>query len=226
MDRRTLPDREILLGGIVKAAVDTVPGADAGGISVLDAGRVDTRAPIGAGVTTLDRLQSELQEGPCITAIDEPGDDGVVLAEDLSDGDGRRWPRFAPAAVEQGYRAIMGVQLSPEPEAGAALNLYGAEPRAFDARARMTAGLFGVQAGALLYGAEQARKVLDTVDDREVVARAQGMLCERHDVSGDEAFDMLVTSAQRTGIGLVDIASWIVGDADGRRSPRDRPADD
>ena len=51
--------------------------------------------PTSDGVTKLDRLQSELREGPCITAIDAPSDEGLVVADDLSDGDEERWPRFA-----------------------------------------------------------------------------------------------------------------------------------
>jgi hypothetical protein len=128
--------------------------------------------------------------------------------------------------VEAGYRAVLGVQLSPESETGAALNLYGAAPRVFDTHARTVAGLFGLQATALLHGAEQARTVLGTVNDREVVARAQGILGERHDLDGDQAFEMLVTSSRRTDMRLVDIASWVVGEAEQRRSRRGRPVDD
>jgi hypothetical protein len=52
------------------------------------------------------------------------------------------------------------------------------------------------------------------------------MLGERHDLDGDQAFEMLVTSSRRTDMRLVDIASWVVGEAEQRRSRRERPIDD
>ena len=52
------------------------------------------------------------------------------------------------------------------------------------------------------------------------------MLIERHAVSGDEAFQLLVTSAKRTTVGLVDVASWVVGDAERGRERPDQPTDD
>src|ERR1700712_2899028 len=226
MDRRNFRDQEVLLSNVVSAAVDTVPGVDAGGISMISAGQVDSYTPTSEGVTKLDRLQSELREGPCITALDEPSDDGLVVADDLSDEDGERWPRFAPQAVEQGYRAMLGVQLSREPQMQAALNLYASEPGVFDEHARMTAGLFGVQASTLFYGAEQARALQAGIEGRDVIGRATGILIERHGVSGDEAFQMLVTSSQRTTVGLVDVASWVVGEAEQGRHRPDRPVDD
>jgi len=42
---------------------------------------------------------------PCITAILDPPENGVVLAQDLAGSDADRWPNFAPEAVGFGYRA-------------------------------------------------------------------------------------------------------------------------
>jgi hypothetical protein len=226
MDQRNFHDQELLLSNVVTAAVDTIPGADAGGISMVSRGSVDSRTPSNGGVTKLDRLQSELHEGPCITAIEEPAADGLVVVDDLSHGDGERWPRFAPEAVEQGYRAMLGVQLSQQPEMQAALNLYGSQPRVFDEHAQVTAGLFGSQAAMLLYGAEQTRALQAGIDSRDVIAQARGILIERHGVTGDEAFQMLVTSSRRSAIDLVDVAAWVVTEAEQGQNRRDRPADD
>lgn len=226
MDQRNFRDQELLLSNVVTAAVDTIPGADAGGISMVSRGHVDSRTPSNGGVTELDRLQGELHEGPCITAIEKPAADGLVVVDDLSHGDGERWPRFAPQAVEQGYRAMLGVQLSGQPEMQAALNLYGAQPRVFDEHAQVTAGLFGSQAAVLLFGAEQTRALQAGIDSREVIAQARGILTERHGVTGDEAFQMLVTSSRRSTIDLVDVAAWVVAEAEQGQNRRDRPADD
>ncbi|MCD2195362.1 ANTAR domain-containing protein [Actinomycetospora endophytica] len=74
-----------------------VPGADAGGISMTRNGQVTSRNPTAPGVTKLDQLQSELREGPCVSAMDDPAADGVVLADDLAGPDGDRWPRLGQA---------------------------------------------------------------------------------------------------------------------------------
>ena len=115
MDRRNFRERDQMLSSVVSAAVDTVPGVDAAGISVLSQGQVDSHAPTTDGVTKLDRLQSELREGPCITAIDEAPDDGLVVADDLSDGDGsggrvRAARRRAGLPLRAGCPAVPGAR--------------------------------------------------------------------------------------------------------------------
>ncbi|MEJ2889707.1 GAF and ANTAR domain-containing protein [Actinomycetospora aeridis] len=220
IDRRNFRDLDLLLSRIVLTAVETVPGADAGGISTTTDGLLGSQNPTSGVISKLDQLQSELREGPCISAIDQLPSDGLVIVDDLAGDDAARWPRFAPQAVEQGYRSMVSVQLTREPNLRAALNLYAAEPEAFDADARLTAALFGLQAAALLFGADTARHLQHAVDSRDVIGQAKGILMERFTVTGDQAFQMMVTSSQETNIKLVEVASWLVGEADQRQPPR------
>ena len=220
VDRRNFRDPDLLLSRIVLTAVETVPGADAGGISTTTDGLLGSQNPTSGVISKLDQLQSELHEGPCITAIDQLPTDGLVIVEDLAGEDAARWPQFAPQAVDQGYRSMVSVQLTREPNLRAALNLYAAEPDAFDADARITAALFGLQAAALLFGADNAAHLQRAVESRDVIGQAKGILMERFRVNGDEAFQMMVTSSQETNIKLVDVASWLVSQADQRRQPR------
>jgi hypothetical protein len=223
--KRSIRDLQQTLTEIVAAAVDTVPGADAGGVSITEDGMIASRNPTTPAVTKLDTLQSDLGEGPCITAIQDPSADGVVLAQDLAGEDATRWPRFAPEAVAAGYRAILSTQLSANGEMRAALNLYAATPHAFDAEARMTAGLFGVQAAMLLYGSQHATNLQRALESRDVIGQAKGILMERFTVDDDEAFQMLVRSSQDTNMKLVDVAQWLHNEAIERRAQRIAPAD-
>lgn len=50
---------------------------------------------------------------------------------------------------------------------------------------RVLAGLFGVQAGLLLYGAHQAHHLRRAVDNRDPIGRAKGILAERFGVDDD-----------------------------------------
>jgi len=207
--RQGIRDLEETLHQIVASAVETIPGVDAGSLSMTEQGRIDTRHPTSDAIGKLDHTQSELGEGPCISAIEDPPESGVVLAQDLAGTDADRWPRFAPHAVEAGYRALLSIHLATDGSLRAALNLYSATPNAFDDHSRVFAGLFGVQAGLLLYGAHQAHHLRRAVDNRDLIGRAKGILAERFGVDDDAAFQMLVKSSQDTNLKLTAVAQWL-----------------
>jgi hypothetical protein len=211
--RRGIRDLDQTLTDIVRAAVDTVPHVEAGGISISENGILTSRNPSNEVVTELDRRQSELGEGPCITTVDEPPADGIVVAQDLAGEDGERWPRFARLAVEAGYRAMMSTELTGQGPRRAALNLYGVRANVFDDEARMTAALFGAQAAMLLYGSEAAQDLQRAVDSRDLIGQAKGILMERFKVTDDGAFQLLVRSSQDTNMKVVDVAAWLRDEA-------------
>jgi hypothetical protein len=220
---RSIRDLQQTLAQIVASAVATIPGVDAGSISMTEHGRIETRCPTSEAIGKLDRTQSELGEGPCITAIVDPPEDGTVLARDFAGADAERWPRFAPHVVEAGYRALLSTQLSVNGGVRAALNLYSATPDAFDQYARTLAGLFGIEAAILLYGADTAAHLQRAVDSRDLIGQAKGILMERFKVDGDGAFQMLVKSSQDTNMKLTAVAQWLV-DGTGTVGPRSVPA--
>jgi hypothetical protein len=210
--RRSIRDLEETLRQIVAAAVDSIPGVDAGSISITEHGRIETRHPTSEAIGKLDNTQSELGEGPCITALEDPPPNGLVVAEDFAGADAERWPRFAPYVVEAGYRALMSTQLASGAGLRAALNLYSATPNAYDENARTMAGLFGVQASLLLYGAETAAHLQRAVDSRDVIGQAKGILMERFKVDDEGAFQMLVKSSQDTNMKLTAVAGWLTNE--------------
>jgi hypothetical protein len=220
---RSIRDLEHTLGQIVASAVHTIPGVDAGSISMYRDGRVETAHPTSEEIGRLDDTQSELHQGPCITAIDDPPESGIVVAQDLAGADAERWPRFAPHVIEAGYRALMSTQLSIDDGGGrAALNLYSATPDAFDSHARTLAGLFGIQAALLLYGSRQATHLQRAVDSRDLIGQAKGILMERFKADAEAAFQMLVKSSQDTNMKLTSVALWLTKNA-GTRAAEGRP---
>ena len=88
--RRSIRNLEETLRQIVASAVVTIPGVDAGSISITEHGRIATRHPTSEAVGKLDDTQSELGEGPCITAIEDPPPCGLVVAEDFAGADAER----------------------------------------------------------------------------------------------------------------------------------------
>jgi hypothetical protein len=209
---RSIRDLEQTLGQIVAAAVDTIPSVDAGSISITEHGHVDTRHPTSDAIRKLDERQGQLYEGPCISALDDPPESGIVVAQDLAGADAEQWPRFAPAAVEAGYRGLMSTTLSTDGGLRAALNLYSAAPNAFSAHCRTMAGLFGIQAALLLYGTSQTLQLQKAVDSRDLIGQAKGILMERFTVDGEAAFQMLVKSSQDTNMKLTKVAQWLTTD--------------
>ena len=113
---------------------------------------------------------------------------------------------------------MLSTQLANDGAMRAALNLYAEKPRVFDDDARLTAGLFGVQAAMLLYGSQSAANLQRAVDSRDVIGQAKGILMERFSVDCDEAFQMLVRSSQETNVKLVEVARWLGLEAAGRRA--------
>jgi hypothetical protein len=217
---RSIDDLEATLAQIVLSAVETVPGVDAGSISMTRGGVVETRHPTSSEIGELDRVQGDLYEGPCITALTDPAEDGVVLARDFAGEDAVRWPKFAPRAVEFGFRSLMSTQLAADGHMRAALNLYSRSPDAYDDDARRIAGLFGVQAGVLLYGSHRAAHLTTALDSRDVIGQAKGILMSRHAIDDDQAFRMLVSSSQETNIKLVEVSRWLTVEASqGRFQP-------
>jgi len=210
--RRSIRDLEQTLEQIVACAVATIQPVDAGSISMTRDGRIETQHPTTETIRKLDEIQSELHQGPCITALEDPPSNGIVVASDLAGEDGQRWPEFAPRAVEAGYRGLMSTQLSVDGGIHAALNLYSATPHGFDDEARTLAGLFGVQASILLYGAHTAAQLQRAVDSRDLIGQAKGILRERFGVDDEGAFQMLVKSSQETNMKLTAVAQWLTED--------------
>lgn len=216
ISRGSFEDLDQTLANIVEAAVDTVPGADAGGVSMASKKRLESRAPSDDSVLRLDEIQAELGEGPCVSALTTAALGSVVLVADLFGEGANRWPRFAVRAEGVGYRSILSTQLSADGGVHAALNLYSHHAGVFDAQARALAALFGVQASLLLHGAERASHLETALGTRDSIGQAKGILMERYAVDAEQAFQMLVRSSQDTNRKLVDIARRLT--TDGRRT--------
>lgn len=207
------PDSDTAIQQIVDAAVETVARASGGGISRTDEGTVHAAYGTSEDVRGLDELQARLRQGPCVSAADHPAENGQVYARDLGGSDRDVWPAFAPQATALGYRSMLSTQLSGAPGQHSALNLYAREPDAFDDEARTIAGLFGLQAATLLYGADDAEHARRPMESRDLIGRATGVLTERFRLSDRDAFGMLVTVSRTTDTTLVEVARWLLDDA-------------
>lgn len=195
---------------IVDIAEATIEGCDAAGVFVMQNGAVVTAATSSPLVETLDRLQIESNEGPCLDASVRGT---TFYAQDLADD--RRWPTFGPQAVALGVRSVLSYSLSVERLS--ALNLYAYLPAAFGATDRAQGQLFATLARLALDSAEEraadghrTANLTEALRTRELIGQAQGILMERERITADQAFDVLRRASQQLNVKLRSVAETLV----------------
>ncbi|HEX5256598.1 MAG TPA: GAF and ANTAR domain-containing protein [Mycobacterium sp.] len=198
-------DIKLTLEAIVNGAVEIVPGVSWAGVSVINDRKVESPAPSDELVAELDGVQASLYEGPCLSALREHH---TVLIADMAAE--TRWPRFARAAVERGVLSMLAFQLYVRRENLGALNLYGRESGVFDEESIAIAQVLAQHASVALMGAESESQFQAALASRDVIGQAKGILMYRENLSGLQAFRLLLGTSQRANIKLAEIARWVV----------------
>lgn len=187
---------------IVSAAVAEVPGAeDASILAVQGRRRIRTLAASSERARAIDRAQHETGQGPCLDALFESR---TVRTPDLTEED--RWPLFVAPAVELGAGSMLAVQLYVNGDDLGALNLVSPKTGAFGEDAEDLALLFATHAAIALARAEQQQNFEIALSSRDVIGQAKGILMERHKLTADEAFRILVQASQTRHRKLREIA--------------------
>ena len=191
---------------IVRAAVQLIPGSEQGSVSTV-VGRRHLQSQVASGelARTLDELQQHTGQGPCLDAVYQ---NETVLVTDLAAE--TRWPQFTELACSAGARSLLAFQLYVDGDNLGALNLYAGSAGAFGDESEHIGLLFASHA-ALAYDAAQTKSGLArSVATRQLIGQAQGILMERHKVTADQAFAMLVQVSQHSNTKLRDIAERLV----------------
>lgn len=189
-------------------ALQTVAGCDACGVSIRHSdGSVDTPACTSPIVQKADALQYEFGEGPCLDAIWKQG---VYLIDDLETE--TRWPQWAPAAVELGFRSILSVRLeSPEgKQVLGGLNLYARAPQSFDQTDEMIASIFARHAANALVATRRSEGLEDALRTRQAIGVAQGMVMQRYGLDLDQSFELLRRYSNETNVKLRVLAEELI----------------
>ncbi|HLS44249.1 MAG TPA: GAF and ANTAR domain-containing protein [Ornithinicoccus sp.] len=200
-------DEPLTLQRIVELAVETVPGCEWAGVSLRT-----SRSPAEAVAAThqmvyeADKLQEELQEGPC---FDTSQDDELHISADLATD--QRWPTWGPRAAQQGIRSVLSVQLrGADDDLLGALNLYSGGAGAFSRADLDDALLFASHAGGALAQSRELTGLREALRSRHLIGVAQGMLMQRYHVTLDQAFAILSRHSQQRNVKLRDVAAEIV----------------
>jgi len=194
-----LTDRTVLL--LAASAAGVVLADPRGELRVAAASSEE------AGLVELFQLQND--QGPCLDCFRTGR---PISAADLT-GPDQRWPRFAQAATQAGFRTVEALPMRLRDQVIGALNLFRAEPGRFEtADLRIAQALADVATIGLLHErnvrrsetvAEQLQAALNS---RVMIEQAKGKLAERYGIDMDRAFTMLRGYARNTNQHLTDVA--------------------
>jgi transcriptional regulator with GAF, ATPase, and Fis domain len=199
------------LDEIAAAAVKLVDGCDAAGILALRKGRVVTLAACGDMVEKSDRLQGELREGPCFDLARRKDGERVYRIADMAQPQ-PMWRRFAAQARTLGMGSMTGVLLYTDNDDFGALNLYARRPNTFGQDIETAGWLLASHAAVALADARTIDQLQHAMDTRHAIGEAMGILMERHQLSEDDAFNVLRRISQDHNIKLRDVAQKVRAD--------------
>ena len=199
--------------------------ASAAGVMLADPrGELRVAASSDAAAGLLDLFQLQNDQGPCLDCYRT----GRPVSADITN-QGQRWPRFAAAATQHGFRTVEALPMRLRDQVIGALNLFRAAAGPFDpADLRLGQALADVATIGLLHQrnvrrsetvAEQLQAALNS---RVVIEQAKGKLAERLGADLDQAFALLRDYARNSNQLLTDVARNFVtsGSADFPPPPR------
>ncbi|WP_164860648.1 GAF and ANTAR domain-containing protein [Rhodococcus sp. X156] len=197
------------LDAVLTAVLSSVVGAEHGTIStVVDRKVVLPKATTDELARRMDEMQTELGEGPCLTAIYEQE---TLHIADLADED--RWPAFVAAGRAAGIASMLCFQLYVEGDNLGVLNLYSSQPSAFTEESIATGLIFATHAAVAIAGARQERTLTNALVNRDIIGQAKGVVMERFTLDAKAAFDLISRLSQEQNVKLHIIAARIVDDA-------------
>lgn len=197
---------------ITAAVLAAVRSADHAGITVTERHRAKSGAPrrVRTQARTdvlrrLDELQTELQQGPCLTTLREPPN--VSIADTEAD---QRWPAFAARATELGIRSVLSLPLLVEHDSLVTFNLYACTPNAFTDTDETIVRMLTTHVAEALQETDDWDHLSRTVARNAVIEQAKGVLMARDTLTDAQAFDQLSRTSRLTGIELADSACLLV----------------
>ncbi|CAL2070955.1 MULTISPECIES: GAF and ANTAR domain-containing protein [Streptomyces] len=193
---------------ITRSATELVPGCDAAGILILHARGVRTLAPTDQVVIDSDQLQERLQEGPCYDVARPESDERVFRIADFRE-DHPGWPRYVAEARKLGLGSMMGFLLYTDEEDLGALNIYSRSPGAFTEAGETAGWLLASHAAVAFSSARTHSQLEQAVATRHIIGEAMGILMGSHELTEDQAFDVLRRYSQDKNVKLRDVARMI-----------------
>ena len=161
----------------------------------------------------LELFQLQNHDGPCL--------DCYLTGEPISHPDlsvaADRWPMFAPAATESGFRTVHALPMRLRSQVVGALNLFHTEPNALAPEVTQigqamadvaTIGL--IQERALHHQHVLVDQLQTALDSRVIIEQAKGIIAERHGIDPGAAFTLMRAYARNHGQRLTEFAAAVI----------------
>jgi GAF domain-containing protein len=192
---------------ICRAAVEMIGQHGFAAVTLVHrAGTVETAAATSDVARRGDALQYELREGPC---LDAAWHEKQVYSGDLRSES--RWPTWGPRTAEElGVGSMLCTRLFTNESTLGALNLYSVELDAFTAEDQDRAQLLAAHSAVAVASAQQVETLKIAIDHRTTIGTSIGIVMERFDLDGDEAFLLLRRLSSTANRKIYDIASELV----------------
>lgn len=193
-------------------SVTGVFGVSGAALSVASDGDLRFTAASDARVVSIERIQEETQRGPCVDAWQDNQPLGVL---DLEAED--RWPGFRRAATEIGFRSVAAHPLTYVDRPIGSVNVYSAEPREWTREDLESLGVLAdmgtaylVRLMELVEAGELTEQLQRALDDVVLIEQARGFLAGEHQITIEEASEMLRSHARKHDITLAELADALV----------------
>ena len=202
-----------LLSLLADRSVEVLGVSAAGVMLAAPEGHLRVVASSSEAMRVVELFELQSDEGPCLDCF---ASGEAVLDQDLTTVD-VRWPRFAPVALQAGFRAAHALPMRLRGAVIGALNLFSRDQGALSAE-NVVAGqaLAAVATIAIL----QQRVVTDArvlndqlntaLTSRVVIEQAKGVLAERTGLSMPAAFDAMRRYARDNNLRLADVAGHVI----------------
>lgn len=195
------------------ALKDSVPNAAGAGASLINArGRRESAGATDTLVLQVDKIQYELGQGPCLSSWAEQRP--IIVADTLEE---TRWPEWTAAAAALSVRSVLSVPLTTDGRHIGALKVYSPFPHAFDERSIFLIERLAAPAAVLLgYARDKeatqllSSQLVQALANRDMIARAEGVLAERMKITPREAFSAMLTTSRDEHKPLHEVAGEIV----------------
>jgi GAF domain-containing protein len=200
-----VPDGHLTFQRVVDRALEVVPGCDHCGLHLRKRrGKAESATATDDVAAEADRIQDELQEGPCVDAAFQKEN---FVVHDLRTE--TRWPTWAARAAALGIRSSMSIRLTANDVTIGALNFYSDQPGTFDGDQDI-ALIFASHAAAAMTNARLVDGLRTALDSRHAIGIAQGVLAVRYDISYERAFQVLHRYSNDHNIKLRDVAEQVL----------------
>jgi len=202
-----------LLQTLVETCAEVFDVTAAGILLVDKSGQLEVAASTSEASRLVEIMQIDAEEGPCMDCFTTGK---VISVPNIAEGP-PRWERFRDGAREQGFQSVYAIPLRLRDATIGALNLlreHVGELNPRDIRAAQaladvaTIGVLherSLQESSIVQ--EQLRRALGT---RVLIEQAKGVLSHTHDISTEEAFELLRKHARSNRMLLARVAEQVI----------------